>query len=78
MGYIKPIPVDKEKLIIGRTYYTCNYSGACKVILIKINLDTNNVLVKGKKDTQPYIRPIKWENENRKNKKKKSPQIGRK
>ena len=44
-------------------------------------------------DTQPYIRPIKyifdnpemakfavrnWENENRKNKKKKSPQIGRK
>lgn len=93
MGYIKPIPVDKEKLIIGRTYYTCNYSGACKVILIKINLDTNKVLVKGKKDTQPYIRPIKyifdnpemakfavrnWENETRKNKKKKSPQIGRK
>ena len=45
MGYIKPIPVDKEKLIIGRTYYTCNYSGACKVILIKINLDTNKVLI---------------------------------
>ena len=36
MGYKKPIPVEINKIVIGKKYYTCSYSGTISVIILKI------------------------------------------
>lgn len=59
MGYKKPIPVEINKIVIGEKYYTCAYSGAVGVIILKIFKGTNSVLVKvhsKKKEHKPFVR----------------------
>ena len=61
MAYVRPIPVNKENIIIGNKYYTCSYSGAIKIIIIKIFDDTDCVLVKTNSDkSKPFVRSIKY------------------
>ncbi len=61
MGRIKPIPVEKENIKIENLYYTCSYSGAIKVKVIKIFYDANCVLVKtGSKKGKPFIRNMNY------------------
>lgn len=72
MGYKKPIPVEINKIVIGKKYYTCSYSGTISVIILKIFKDTNSVLVKinsKKKESNPFVRHMnyifiiqKWQN----------------
>lgn len=63
MGYVKPIPVKQEKLIVGNDYYTCNYTGTVKVTLLKIFADTKSVLVKvssKRKEHKPFVRSMRY------------------
>lgn len=86
MGYIKPIPTERENIIVGNQYYTCNYSGAIKVTVMK-KFDDSTVLVKTpSKKSKPFVRHMKyifdnpemaqsarrnWEHDERKRKSKK-------
>lgn len=90
MGYTKPIPVERENIQVGNKYYTCNYSGAIAVTIVKIFDDTESVLVSVKsKRCKPFVRPMKyifdnsfmanyarrdWEHDRRKQKKSKKKQ----
>lgn len=64
MSYTRPIPVEKDKLKVGHTYYTCSHTGAIKVIILKIFTDSNSVQVvmtsKGKQKNKPFIRLMKY------------------
>ena len=63
MGYKKPIPVEINKIVIGKKYYTCSYSGTISVIILKIFKDTNSVLVKinsKKKESNPFVRHMNY------------------
>lgn len=63
MGYIKPIPVKLDKIIIGKKYYTCSYTGTIIIIVLKIFKDSNSVLVKihsKKKEHKPFVRSINY------------------
>lgn len=61
MTYIRPVPVKKEDIKIGKQYYSCWYSGVIKVIVIKIFDDTDCVLVKSKdKNCKLFVRSIKY------------------
>ncbi len=84
MGYTKPIPVKRENIKVENQYYTCNYSGACKITVVKVFGDA--VLVKTKNNiSKPFVRSMKyifdspdmansarrnWEQDERKRKKK--------
>lgn len=85
MGYIKPIPVNREDIKVGNKYYTCNHSGVMGITVCKV-FDDNTVLVKVKNDKfKLFVRKIKyifdnaemaklasrdWESDDRKRKKK--------
>lgn len=59
MASKKPIPVEKENIKVGNKYYTCSYSNAIAVTVIKIFDKENKVLVKVKSDKcKPFIRSM--------------------
>ncbi len=61
MGYMKPVPVEKEKIRIGEKYFTCTYTGAFMVTVVKIFKETDSVLVKVKSaKCKPFVRSMKY------------------
>lgn len=58
MGYLERRNVKKEDLKVGKTYYTCSYTGVIQVTLLEM-LKFGNVLVeqKCKKGDKKLIRP---------------------
>lgn len=61
MPHIRPIPVKSENIDIEKQYYTCNYTGATKVTVIKKFTDTNSVLVKiNNKKCKPFVRSMNY------------------
>ena len=36
MKHKKPVPVEINKIVIGEKYYTCSWTGAISVIVLKI------------------------------------------
>ena len=60
MGYTKPVPVNKEDIMVGNKYYTCNYSGVMGITVCKV-FDDGAVLVKVEKDKlKPFVRKGKY------------------
>ena len=58
MGYVEKRNVSANDLKVGETYYTCSYTGAIKVTLLKM-LNNGNVLLERKfknKPSQTFIR----------------------
>ena len=63
MKHKKPVPIEINKIIIGEKYYTCSWTGAISVIVMKIFNDTNSVLVEinsKKKGYKPFVRPVNY------------------
>lgn len=61
MPYIRPIPVKNENIDIGKQYYTCNYTGAIVITVLKKFTDTNSVLVKiNNKKCKPFVRSMNY------------------
>lgn len=73
--------MKKENIKVGNQYYTCDYSGAIRITVLKIFDDAVLVITKNK----PFVRSIKyifdnpemankarrnWEHDERKRKKK--------
>ena len=56
MKHKKPVPIEINKIIIGEKYYTCSWTGAISVIVLKIFNDTNSVLVIIKKWRNPLVK----------------------
>jgi hypothetical protein len=68
MWWTRPIPVTRDKIIVGELYYTCSYTGVVNVIVLKIFDDTNCVLVKinnKKPKFKPFVRSMDFIFDNR-------------
>lgn len=57
----KSFPVEKDKITVGKKYYTCGYSGVFMVTVIRIYPADNKVLVRVKNDKfSPFIRTMDY------------------
>lgn len=62
MGYVEKRNVNENDIKIGETYYTCSYTGAIKVTLLKILKDDNVLVMVKRKDgkNDVFTRPKKY------------------
>jgi hypothetical protein len=66
MQWKRPVPVKKENITVGDTYYSCSYTGTIKVRVIKIFADTDCVLAeiattkRNKRKNKPFVRSMDY------------------